>query len=84
MRGGDSTIVSWSWQDDDAIVLKPYGEIDGARARLVCAVLRRALARWDRRVIVDLSDFATLDEETTALLTDSATVVVRASPHINA
>ena len=68
MRDGDSTIVSWSWRRDRTIVLKPRGPIDVTRARLVRAVVRRALSQSDRRVIVDLTDVTNPDRETTELL----------------
>jgi anti-anti-sigma regulatory factor len=68
MRDGDSTIVSWSWRSDRTIVLKPCGEIEGARAQLLRAVVRRAMAQTSRRVVIDMSHVTTPDRETTALL----------------
>jgi anti-anti-sigma factor len=69
MRDSDSTIVSWSWRSDRTIVLKPCGEIDGARARLLRAVVRRAMAQTSPRIVIDMSNVTTPDRETTALLT---------------
>jgi anti-anti-sigma regulatory factor len=68
MRDGTSTIVSWNWQNDRTIVVKPCGEIGGAQAHLVCAVLRRAMAHKGRRVILDLSEVTALDHDATVLL----------------